>query len=464
MGVPCRDQTVPSRASDRTERTQPIRLTMYDERERLRLHQPAPSPYAAGELSRPRRAAVLICLFRGSGGELRVLLTKRSSSLSTHSGEVSLPGGKAEEGDADDAATALREAKEEIGLDSALVTVVASLEHFLSKHLLVVVPVVGILSDVQAFKPVLNADEVDNIFDVPLEMFLKDEKRRSEEREWMGQELTIHYFNYEKGSEKYVIWGLTAGILIHTASVVYQRPPDFPERRTGEEGAGTDIEALIRRLRLYQPPPSPYTAAGLSTATTPAAAGELFRPRRAAVLVCLFRGGAGELRVVLTKRSSSLSTHSGEVALPGGKAEEGDADDAATALREAKEEIGLDPSLVTVVASLEHFLSKHLLVVVPIVGILSDIEAFKPVLNVDEVDDIFDVQLEMFLKDENRTSEEHEKMGQLFTIHYFNYEKGNQKYLIWGLTARILIHAASVVYQRPPDFPERRVQFNLPKY
>jgi 8-oxo-dGTP pyrophosphatase MutT (NUDIX family) len=49
---------------------------------------------------------------------------------------------------------------------------------------------------------------------------------------------------------------------------------------------------------------------------------------------------------------------SGEVALPGGKAEEGDADDAATALREAKEEIGLDPSLVTVVASLEHFLSK----------------------------------------------------------------------------------------------------------
>jgi 8-oxo-dGTP pyrophosphatase MutT (NUDIX family) len=48
-------------------------------------------------------------------------------------GEVALPGGKAEEGDADDAATALREAKEEIGLDSALVTVVSSLEHFLSK-------------------------------------------------------------------------------------------------------------------------------------------------------------------------------------------------------------------------------------------------------------------------------------------------------------------------------------------
>ena len=49
---------------------------------------------------------------------------------------------------------------------------------------------------------------------------------------------------------------------------------------------------------------------------------------------------------------------SGEVALPSVKAEEGDADDAATALRESKEEIGLDPALVTIVTYLEHFLSK----------------------------------------------------------------------------------------------------------
>ncbi|KAE8792242.1 nudix hydrolase 15, mitochondrial [Hordeum vulgare] len=252
----------------------------------------------------------------------------------------------------------------------------------------------------------------------------------------------------------------------------------------GKEPA-TEMEALIQRLRLHRPPPSPY-AGDPSTAATPNA-GELFKPRRAAVLICLFRGSAGELRVILTKRSSSLSTHSGEqlvcflvifmrvlmdainpkegeVALPGGKVDEGDADDAATALREAKEEIGMDPCLVTVVTSLEHFLSKHLLVVVPIVGILSDIEGFKPVPNIHEVDDIFDVPLEMFLKDENRRSEERERMGQVFTIQYFDYEKENRKYVIWGLTARILIHAASIVYQRPPDFVERRLQFNLPKY
>ena len=78
-------------------------------------------------------------------------------------------------------------------------------------------------------------------------------------------------------------------------------------------GAGAEMDALIRRLRLHQAGPSPYDPA---PAATPVAdgggGGELFRPRRAAVLLCLFRGAAGELRVILTKRSSTLSAHSGE--------------------------------------------------------------------------------------------------------------------------------------------------------
>ncbi|RWW57088.1 hypothetical protein BHE74_00036144 [Ensete ventricosum] len=179
---------------------------------------------------------------------------------------------------------------------------------------------------------------------------------------------------------------------------------------------------LIQRLRLYEaPPPSDddgdgadvdergkvFSSLGLAeTAAADAPRLERFRPKRAAVLICLFEGDLGELRVILTKRSSNLSTHSGhfylflqfgvskgeerrerereigifkeksgllgvyfgfnpldgwvagEVSLPGGKAEEGDKDDADTATREAKEEIGLDPSLVTVVALLEPFLSR----------------------------------------------------------------------------------------------------------
>ncbi|KAL6197228.1 hypothetical protein ACLB2K_032837 [Fragaria x ananassa] len=97
--------------------------------------------------------------------------------------EVSLPDGKTEEGDKDDGDTATREAKEEIGLDPKLVNVVTVLEPFLSKHLLRVVPVIGVLNDKEAFKPSPNPSEVEAVFDAPLEMFIKDENRRSEERE-----------------------------------------------------------------------------------------------------------------------------------------------------------------------------------------------------------------------------------------------------------------------------------------
>lgn len=180
-----------------------------------------------------KAAAVLICLFEGKGGDIRVILTKRSSNLSSHSGEVALPGGKVEDGDANYAETALREAKEEIGLDPALVNVVTCLEPFVTKLGVTVVPVIGIMQNKTEFNPVANAAEVEAIFDAPLEMFLKDEKRREADLEWMGQKYLLHFFDHEEAenNQKFVIWALTAGILIRAASLVYQRPPAFEERR-----------------------------------------------------------------------------------------------------------------------------------------------------------------------------------------------------------------------------------------
>ncbi|KAJ1402129.1 NUDIX hydrolase domain [Sesbania bispinosa] len=193
-----------------------------------------------------KRAAVLICLFEGADGNLRVILTQRASSLSTHSGEVALPGGKREEGDADDVETALREAKEEIGLDPSLVSVITLLEPFRTKYGITVIPVVGILSDKDAFSPVLNSAEVETIFDVPLEMFLKNDNRRAEEREWMGEKYLVHYFNYEAESEKkFVIWAITAAILIRAATVVLQRPPAFLEQRPKIWGGITESDMII---------------------------------------------------------------------------------------------------------------------------------------------------------------------------------------------------------------------------
>ncbi|XP_023640252.1 nudix hydrolase 22, chloroplastic [Capsella rubella] len=212
----------------------------FDEAEEMRAYQESTrklvshvgfqEPMAPVSL-RPEKAAVLICLFEGDDGDLRVILTKRSSSLSSHSGEVSLPGGKAEEHDKDDGITATREAEEEIGLDPSLVDVVVFLEPFMSLHLLRVTPVVGILWDKDAFNPTPNPTEVEAVFDAPFEMFLKDENRRCEEIEWLGETHLIHFFDYKTGDDDYVIWGLTARILIRAATVIYQRPPAFIEEK-----------------------------------------------------------------------------------------------------------------------------------------------------------------------------------------------------------------------------------------
>lgn len=244
------------------------------------------------------------------------------------------------------------------------------------------------------------------------------------------------------------------------------------------------LMALAQQLRLYRPPPPSdeetedeeekkieesegkvVSQLGFAESVTSVAQQptERFRPKRAAVLICLFEGPDGEFRVILTKRSSRLSTHSGEVSLPGGKAEESDANDAETATREAKEEIGLDPSLVNVVTCLEPFLSKHLLRVIPVIGILSNKKDFVPNPNPAEVEVVFDAPLEMFLKDENKRCEEREWMGDKYLVHFFNYQVNGKKYVIWGLTAGVLIRAASIVYQKPPAFVEQNPKFKVPK-
>ncbi|KAG4945654.1 Nudix hydrolase 15, mitochondrial [Glycine soja] len=413
------------------------------------------------EKIRYKRAAVLICIFEGDAGDLRVILTKRSSKLSTYSGQVALPGGKAEEGDKDDGDTAKREAMEEIGLDPELVDVVTVLEPFFSKYLMRVIPVIGILHDKKAFKPVLNPAEVEAVFDAPLEMFLKDEKRSQKKMQCMGENYLIHLFDYEIEHKKFLIWGLTAGILIRAASVVYQRPPAFMEQNPKFKlpgdltmGMGSNraevrgsqrLQALIHHLHSSIP----------SDSNEPNSKFTVWK-KRAAVLICVFEGADGNLRVFLTQRASSLSTHSGEVALPGGKREEGDADDVQTALREAKEEIGLDPSLVSVITLLPPFHTKYGVTIIPVVGVLFDKDAFSPVLNSAEVEAIFDVPLEMFLKNDNRRAEEREWMGEKHLVHYFDYEDGNKKYVIWAITAAILIRSATLLLQRPPAFLEQR--------
>lgn len=92
--------------------------------------------------------------------------------------------------------------------------------------------------------------------------------------------------------------------------------------------------------------------------------------RRAAVLVALYPDG-DDVRVVLTKRPLSMPTHAGHIAFPGGRADPGDADEVATALREAHEEMGIEPDSVEVIGFLPSIHTvQFALWVVPVVGLL----------------------------------------------------------------------------------------------
>ncbi|XP_051129069.1 nudix hydrolase 15, mitochondrial-like isoform X1 [Andrographis paniculata] len=238
----------------------------------------------------------------------------------------------------------------------------------------------------------------------------------------------------------------------------------------GTSGRSETLAKVVQTLRLHQPKhDSDFSAGSISnkdsivgdsaSESVSSRARSRSQPNRAAVLVCLFEGESGEIRVILTKRSSAMSSHSGEVALPGGRWEEGDENDAETALREAKEEIGLEPSAVEIITILEPYHTKRNIIVYPVVGVLWDKNGFNPAPNATEVESVFDVPLEMFLKNENRREQAGELMGYKFTVQLFDYQTKNTTYVIWALTAAILIKTASVVFQRPPAFEERAPVF-----
>ncbi|KPQ06903.1 MAG: putative NTP pyrophosphohydrolase [Rhodobacteraceae bacterium HLUCCA12] len=153
-----------------------------------------------------RPAAVLVGLVEHRGG-VSVLLTKRASGLRHHPGQIAFPGGKIDPGDADATAAALREAREEVGLDPATVRTLGLLPPHDTVTGYRVTPVLGHIRD--AFDPIAEPGEVEEAFFVPLAHLSEPGNYRVERRLWLGQWRS--YYTVPWGP--YYIWGATARML-----------------------------------------------------------------------------------------------------------------------------------------------------------------------------------------------------------------------------------------------------------
>jgi 8-oxo-dGTP pyrophosphatase MutT (NUDIX family) len=167
----------------------------------------------------PAHAAVLVPLVQredlGDGG-LHVLLTRRTDHLRDHAGQISFPGGRTEPDDGGPAATALREAQEEVGLPHAHVDVIGHMPVYTTVTGFVVTPVVGL---VQAPYPVaLDSFEVAEAFEVPLAFLMNPAHHHRHVFQYEGGErqfLSMPWHGAPTGAEQrdYFIWGATAAML-----------------------------------------------------------------------------------------------------------------------------------------------------------------------------------------------------------------------------------------------------------
>lgn len=167
----------------------------------------------------PIAAAVLVPLVERPQ-ELTVLLTQRASQLKNHAGQISFPGGRIEPEDKGPRAAALREAHEEIGLAADYVSVIG----YLPDHILLsgfrVTPVVALVQP--GFELLLDREEVEDTFEVPLSHIFEPANHRSRRRRY-GAAFDLEVWDIQYQGHN--IWGATAGMLLNLYKLCTMKSP-----------------------------------------------------------------------------------------------------------------------------------------------------------------------------------------------------------------------------------------------
>ena len=164
------------------------------------------------------------------------------------------------------------------------------------------------------------------------------------------------------------------------------------------------------------------------------------RPQASVLIAILNYGKFIESpELIYTQRSSHLSTHSGEVSFPGGKADIADSSLFGTALRESNEEISLNSDDVTELGKLNYLISRHKVEVNPFVASVDQPQTLEPN---EEIQEIFTVPLDFLLDTKNIYREAIERHGSVWQVPTWSIK--NQK--IWGLTAMITVNFLNVCF------------------
>lgn len=183
------------------------------------------SGYAPRQLALDYPEAGVLVPVTNNHQQPELIFTLRSDNLKTHRGQVSFPGGRRDLTDASLEATALRESHEEIGLPPEHVHVIAPLSQVMSRYGILVTPYVGVVPE--DYPLVASPDEIESIFQVPIDFFLEDRRERTDALSFLNHTFYVPCYRWER----YQIWGLSAVILVDFLNAVYDAKIDLLEPR-----------------------------------------------------------------------------------------------------------------------------------------------------------------------------------------------------------------------------------------